>query len=299
MLLVGLALATQVDGPLPIDCRHLQPDRDRAAPTTKTFLPANDLFAPPIAAPKERRFYAGISRYVFDGHAAPTGERAQAINAGSVGAGASFGLWGLRTGTCDGVQINLAGVILSEFDLDSFSQNLINTDFLVGIPVTFRHGALSGRFRLYHQSSHLGDEFLLENPRFERFDFSFEALDTLISWEEEWVRIYGGAGVVIHQSNETDLDPLLLQGGFETRNALVEPWDGGFELSVVVGVDLQLLQERDFGVTASVKAGVDLTRRLTYTLRVLLTYLGGYVPFGQFTLSQTIHSFGAEAQFEF
>ena len=37
---------------------------------------------------------------------------------------------------------------------------LVNTDYLVGIPATYAFDAWSFRFRIYHISSHLGDEFL-------------------------------------------------------------------------------------------------------------------------------------------
>lgn len=297
---VVLALSAQAAAPEVPDCRHPPwAASDEGGKLEKTLLPANDLFAPPLAGPRERRFYAAYLRFVFDGHAGPTGEREQAIDAGSVAAGANFGLWGMRSDGCDGLQINLSGGIFSEFDLSSFSQNLINTDFLVGVPFTFRWKALSGRLRLYHMSSHLGDEFLLANPRFERFDFSFEALDLLLSWDAEHVRVYGGGGVIVHQSIETSLDPLMFRAGFESRYGLREPWGATYALDAVLGVDLQLLQERDFGVTASIKGGIDLTHRLAYSIRILLTYLGGYVPFGQFTISQTINTFGVEGQLEF
>ncbi len=51
-----------------------------------------------------------------------------------------------------------------QFDLSAPSSDLINTDYVVGVPLSWRSGGWSTRVRLYHQSSHLGDEFLLGRP---------------------------------------------------------------------------------------------------------------------------------------
>ena len=41
------------------------------------------------------------------------------------------------------------------------SNDLINADYIIGLPLTFRRNGFSVRAKLYHQSSHLGDEYLL------------------------------------------------------------------------------------------------------------------------------------------
>jgi hypothetical protein len=51
--------------------------------------------------------------------------------------------------------------VFAQFDLDSTSDDLLNADYVVGLPLTFRRAGFSARGRFYHQSSHLGDELLL------------------------------------------------------------------------------------------------------------------------------------------
>jgi hypothetical protein len=77
--------------------------------------------------------------------------------------------------------------------------------------VTLRRGRLSARFRVYHQSSHLGDEFILGNPGIDRVNLSFEAIDALVSWDGRWWRVYSGPGYIM--GAEPDLDPGVLQWG--------------------------------------------------------------------------------------
>ena len=64
--------------------------------------------------------------------------------------------------------------VFSIFDMSSDSKDLINTDFWVGVPITARWGWFSTMMRVYHQSSHLGDEFLLRGG-VDRVNLSYEA----------------------------------------------------------------------------------------------------------------------------
>ncbi len=69
----------------------------------------------------------------------------------------------------------------------------------MGIPVSWRRGDWSTRVRLYHQSSHVGDEFLLENPAFNRVNLSFEEVEAILSYDHRWVRVYADGGNLLHR----------------------------------------------------------------------------------------------------
>ena len=45
------------------------------------------------------------------------------------------------------------GGVLAQFDLAATSFDLINADYVIGIPLTFRRGGFSGRARFYHLTS--------------------------------------------------------------------------------------------------------------------------------------------------
>src|SRR2546427_8774069 len=76
--------------------------------------------------------------------------------------------------------------------MQSATNDLINTDYLVGLPLTYRHGSWATRFRLYHQSSHLGDEYLLHTNA-QRVDLTFEAAELLVSKEvAQWRASHAG-----------------------------------------------------------------------------------------------------------
>ncbi len=57
-----------------------------------------------------------------------------------------------------------------------------SVDFRLGLPMAYRVGDWNTRFGYYHLSSHLGDEFLLKRPTFERLNFSRDALFVGLSY---------------------------------------------------------------------------------------------------------------------
>src|SRR5690606_23593515 len=128
---------------------------------------------------------------------------------GVVSAGGVFPLLERRD-ACRAVQVALLGGVFSQFNLDAPSQELVNSDFVVGFEATHRRGVVSARLRVYHQSSHLGDEFLLRNPEITRFDFGFQAVDGLLSLERGPWRAYGGAGVRFF--SHRSLPPAVVRG---------------------------------------------------------------------------------------
>ncbi|MEK7826807.1 MAG: DUF1207 domain-containing protein [Thermodesulfobacteriota bacterium] len=77
----------------------------------------------------------------------------------------------------------MSGAVLAQFNLDSSSNDLINADYVIGFPLSYRNGPWSERARLFHQSSHLGDEFLLLPQRPElkvtRMNLNFETIELL------------------------------------------------------------------------------------------------------------------------
>ena len=169
--------------------------------------------------------------------------------------------------------------VFSVFDLEASSADLVNSDFLVGLTFTHHIADLTVMARIYHQSSHLGDEFLLRN-RVDRVNLSFEVLDLLASFEPtQWLRLYGGGGVIVHR--EPALDRGILQTGVELSSPVA--FAAGY-LRPVAGADLQFRQESDWKTDASVRAGVQIEHPFLRRslLRILGEFYSGRSPNGQF-----------------
>ncbi|MGH7822165.1 MAG: DUF1207 domain-containing protein [Candidatus Binatia bacterium] len=299
-LLAFGSVASAQDGDREIaDCRYGVPPKEEGEGWARVVLPGDDLFRPPLADVKEPRFSAAYQRLRFRSRGLPAERDDETIHAGIAGFGVNFGVFGLRRAdACDGAQLNLFGAVLSQFNLDAPSSDLINSDFLVGFPLSLRRGPASLRMRLYHQSSHLGDEFLLNNPEVDRVNLSFEAFDALFSVEHGWFRLYGGGGAILR--SEPDLERGLVQGGVELR---AQEWSWRIVRNLrafpLAGGDWKSFAEHDWNVTSSAQAGFELANLGSrHRIRILGVYLSGFLPFGQFFNTEKIESFGIVAHFE-
>jgi hypothetical protein len=236
------------------------------------LLPKGLLFAPLIADPRWPHFSAVYQRFVEDG---------RLRNAAIVSLGETFSLLRGPIGERGGAwEVGLQAGVFSLFDLDAPSTDLVNADYLVGFPFAYRLRNFPAMARFFHQSSHLGDEFLIEN-RVERVNLSYEAIDLRLSYEiTEWLRVYGGAGYIV-RGDPDDLEPWSTQMGVEVRS----PWTFvNGTLRPLAAVDLQYREQNDWHADLSVRAGVQFEKLPIFDRRiqVLLEYFNGYSPNGQF-----------------
>ena len=247
-------------------------------PDTVPF-PVGDLFAPLLADPKQPEFFTSVRYY-----STPTlGARAAAV-----GYGETFGFYrrqGRRAG--DGLQVSMSGGLFAQFNFDSPSFDLINADYTMGLPISWRNGPDSLRLRIYHQSSHLGDEYLLR-ARPQRLNLSFESAELLLSHEQRRWRYYFGGEYLFHRE-PADLAPSGVHGGVEYRGRQPVLGLGHW----VGGVDLKSWQEHGWALDSSVKAGLEFGAAQPGQRRVRLMFEGytGYAPHGQF-YEDKIHYYG-------
>lgn len=252
-------------------------------------FPNDDVFRPLLADPKQPQFFATYQ-------AARNREANTSANIGSVGFGENFGLYSRRRG-CNGWQIGILGGVFSQFNLDAPSSDLLNADYVIGIPVSWRSGLLSLRARLYHQSSHLGDELILGNPGLNRVNLSFEEAEALLSLDAPggWGRVYAGGGYLLHRT--PDLERGKAQWGFELRgptmrSLLFGETVGALQVRPVLGADFKAFEELAWNVNTNAVAGIEWSRATgTRRFRLLFNYYRGFNPYGQF-FNQKVETFG-------
>jgi hypothetical protein len=259
----------------------VEPDPEAPAPhgepgpeTTKEpdmfeLLPRVELFDPLIADPRQPHFSAIYSWYLGD----PELDHVGNANFGETFALFGGDIWGGRW------EFGFLGGVFSIFDLDAASYDLVNSDFWAGPTLSARRNGVSGQLRLYHQSSHLGDEFLLRN-RVDRVNISYEGVDLLLSGDLwPWLRIYGGGGVILH--SDSDLDRLSGQAGVELQS----PW-AFFEKTVrpLVAFDFAAREENHWREELGGAAGIQLEnpRLSELQVQILANYFKGHSPNGQF-----------------
>ncbi len=231
-------------------------------------------FRPLLADPHEPGFFAA---YLFARsiHLAP--------RIGSVGLGQTITLVGSRDDRWD---LAIAAGVFSQFDIATTTTHLMNTDYIIGIPFSFRWGTQSARVRVYHQSSHLGEEFL-DGGVVHRELLSFEAVDALLAREFVSWRIYGG-GEYRYLHDPDDLKPIVAHAGVEYGGLGPVVRLGGFgEGRFLAALDAKSFQDRAWQAAWSLKTGLAFTSPPSSDHRVpswslLLTAYHGPTPYGQF-----------------
>ena len=277
----------QAKGAVPAGGASERPkEKENIEPEVPALLPPNLLFAPLIADPRWPHFSASYQRY---------SNNEQLKDVGSVGFGESFAIYRFA-GPWDAIMsLGIQAAVFSIFDLGAPSKDLVNADYFVGIPLTFKKGNFTDMFRVFHQSSHLGDEFILRGRAKERINLSYENLNNILSFDLPLgFRIYGGAGYLFDQ-DPSDLKPWSTQAGLEFRSP-VTWWEGRFR--PVGAADIQNHQETNWDTELSLRAGVQLENAefLSRKLQIMFEYYNGNSPNGQF-FAQSIEFWGTGLHF--
>ena len=266
------------EGQAHTDVREPPPIPQEPTRPESKFLPRDLLFAPFHADPRWPHF-SGAYRRVTYGQ-----EPTKTFGANF---GETFALY-RNAAPMDGQwEIVIQAGVFSTFNVGSSSIDLQNADYTVGLLTSYRTGPFSGFLRFHHQSSHLGDEFILNSQTpINRINLSFEELDMKLSYELfAWLRVYGGGGMLVDQY------PKDLKGGTsQVGTELTSPWTlWGGKVRPVAYADFQANARSNWRVASSVMAGLQFenARVGDRKLQVLAEYFSGPSPNGQFFTHNT------------
>jgi hypothetical protein len=241
-------------------------------PNVPVFLPRDLLFKPLLADPRWPHFSASYQHYFHN---------SQLEDVGSATFGETFSIYRFGGPWRSLMEVGIQAGVFTIFDLDTKSSDLVNADYFVAVPLSLKKENFSALARIFHQSSHLGDEFLLSEHTQKRINLSYEGFDTILSYSLPLgFRIYGGGGYLF-DCDPSDLKPWITQAGLEFRNP--RAWLGG-SLRPVAAVDIQNREENDWNTDVSARAGVQFENPdfLSRRLQILIEYYNGRSPNGQF-----------------
>jgi len=243
------------------------------------LLPTGHLFKPLLADPRWAHFSAAYRNYI--------GNNVDGNHNGSVSFGETIPFYRANLGqTAIQWETGLQATVFSDFNLGAESSDLINSDFIASAYSSMRAGQFSAFARIYHQSSHLGDEFLLRTRTdLERINLSYEGIDLRLSYELQYgIRIYGGGGGIFHKE-PSSLKPWSVQYGIEFRS----PWRfDSAPIRPIMAVDFKNHEQTNWGTDISARAGIQFENFQTFgrRLQFLLEYFNGNSPTGQFYIDK-------------
>lgn len=245
------------------------------------WLPRGLLFSPLHADPRWAHFGASYRYFT-------RGPELDHVFAGDFGE--TFSIYRNKAPFGGEWDFGIQAGVFSIFDISSASIDLVNADYRVGVLSSYRNGRFSAFARVQHQSSHLGDEYLLNNPNTPRINLSYEEFDIKLSYELfSWLRVYGGGGVIFHRFPQ-DLGVGSTQWGVELTSSRTY-WGG--RVRPVAYADFQSNERTNWSINRSLLAGVQLenARIGDRQMQLLLEYYAGPSPDGQF-YTQHVEWFG-------
>jgi hypothetical protein len=264
------------------------------------FPQMTELFQPLIAAPRQISYTIGYR----------SGDRVCGNKAVDISLGDDFAVYRWLDVMWNGdLQIGIDAGIWSVFNMDPSHPNiaggteLVNTDFYVGVPLTYARDKWSFRLRGYHISSHLGDEFLVNHPGFVnvngpnkdnpnrvRVNPSFEAIDFATSYQvSEVLRIYAFPGVIVQSDESFPWKPLYIEYGTEVRFLGMKFYKQKLYGTIYIGLHWRNYQELDWNFDGTYRIGYEFSKLqgIGRKFRFYIEYHHGYSLEGQFSKDRT------------
>ena len=268
---------------------------DTTAYPRKEWFPKNHLFAPILLDPIEAQVYGSAMPYFNT-----TGERKvgftetdtrdKDLNQGTF-VPFAFGFhkpfyrvttapgqaheWGLDVGSFTQFQVFNDTTKLAKKP-GQLVYKIINNDYKLSFWYNLRKGRNSYRIRLYHISSHLGDDYIVRYQLnyYTPNAVNYELIDFTLSRDlPSGLRVYGSVGVGLRGQSERQR--------FNVEAGAYYRQPGNKRQRLVGGVDIKAWQQTNFKPGIHAGVGYELGRS-TQNLTAMLDLYYGYRPYGQY-----------------
>jgi hypothetical protein len=262
-------------------------------------LPARNWFRPPVADPLEPHFGVsllktdllsrrGPERPLF---LLPDQDDSDSDVVAAVALGVTFPIVSLAEWEGGGLVLTGHAGVHSRFRIEYPSRDDMGQDWVVGGGLAGAWDEITGRLRIHHRSSHLGDEFMVVTQAAgggaQRIEFGGEAIEGMAAYAWEGLRLYGGGSWIFHSN--TAAETILAVWGRDDRYTVQLGADGewfplkGGRLGFNGGVDWQAAQRTNWRGALALAAGVHARNAsmLGFTVR----WFSGPSTMGEFFLT--------------
>jgi hypothetical protein len=263
--------------------------------TWDRLLPDRSWFRPPVADPLEPRFGVSLLKSDLlsrqgperDPFTLPDPDDAASDLVAAVALGVTFPIADLAQWEGGGLVLTGHAGVHSRFRIEYPSRDDLGQDWVVGGGLAAAHDEVSGRLRIHHRSSHLGDEFMKVTGA-DRIEFGGEAIEVTGAYTHaDGIRFYGGGSWIFHSN--TAAETVLREWGRPDRYTVQLGADGEWftlkngRLGFNGGVDWQAAERTNWRGALAAAAGIHANNasRLGFTVR----WFSGPSTMGEFFLT--------------
>lgn len=254
--------------------------RQEEGPRQEPRLPGPDL-APPLTAWRLEWFPDTVlfRNYLADPISPRSGSKMMfPLDGGNIKVENSLGTQrtlfrALNADQTEGIDFGVEGAVISQFDY-SESWDMDSADYRFGFPFGYRNGHFSGKFHVWHLTSHRGDEYLSRNNTTETIRYHKNEMAVGMAYDfMPGTRVYVDGGYGFYIGNE-GAKRWRLQGGAEWAGQLL----GEEAPHTFVACDLKWRQDADRTLSIALQGGIWLVQDspgATAGLRVFAEYYRG------------------------
>jgi len=178
--------------------------------------------------------------------------------------------------------IGIEGGVFTQFEwtkrTGELKRYIISTDYLFGIPFVLSVKSWTIRLRIYHLSSHMAEDYIINNDITSRAHTNnkYEQVDATASYLLKNLRFYFGVGVTFRAVR--DRKPMVFTGGVDYLLPLNKKKSAHF----FAGLYLDSRQEFDYSPAMNLGVGVQLGKPDRRPIKLLATYFRGPLPYSVF-----------------
>ncbi len=204
-----------------------------------------------------------------------------------INAGFSFGfqksVFAWKISEKNAIDIGMEGGAITQFEWtmrDNYMQrNIMSSDFIIGMPIVWQMENLLLRLRIYHLSSHMGDDYIIRNniTSYYRNNNNYEQLDLTASYLINNFRFILGVGTVLTSS--APRKPLVFTSGMEYLTSLNKRESVQF----CAGFYADSKQDNNYTPAINIGMGLKLGDTGRRGAKILFTYFNGPLPYSVYT----------------
>lgn len=183
-------------------------------------------------------------------------------------------------------QLNMDISVFTQFDMfgenGKFHRFMKNADYKIGLSYVWHKKNWDFRLRGFHISSHLGDDYLLNNGLevYKNNPVNYEQLDFISIYKVKNIKLYGsvGYGIRPHFRHGNERKRLSFQTGFMYEKVLRNN-----NHTFIIGLDNRILEQNNF--YPGTMAGMGLGFRIPdndRTFYLMIDVYNGHIPYGKF-----------------
>lgn len=204
-----------------------------------------------------------------------------------VSIGDQFSLYQFKTVKYGHLYFGMEACVWAIFEARAKSLSLINADYYVAFPFTYINDEFAARLRVYHQSSHLGDEYLLENE-IDRLNPSMEVIDLALSYDiYPNLTTFLGYGYVMRSDDSYKVKPNFVYYGFNYFFDYLKVCIFKGEATPYLAAFFQNSENTHWGLDSTLALGYQWNKPCGHKLRAFIEAHDGYEPEGQFSKKKT------------